>query len=385
MNITLQAIKDYEKNIQDSIQSKLANGQPLTDADVKNYILQDEDIEVMNILNKVMGGESVSGFRMQDFLSTPQAKTLIPRVIIGAMKRAAEPMYMASQFYKPVKYDQGKVVIFPSIGAMRAFDVAEAQEIPAANIDWQTHKNNQIYIGRSGLRLQFDEDVIKQNEFDLMSIMLQEAGRAMARLKEEKAFNEFMSHGWVVFDNNYADPQAKTTGIDYNGVANLTLSVEDLLELLIAVYNNEYVPTDLIMHPLAWTVFARNGLTGAFTSSIMGKPSIEGVNGKYNLGPESIQGRIPFAFNVNLSPFAPIDKDNKTFDIITVDKNNVGVQIVQEGITTTEWIDPSRDLKNIKMIEKYGYGTFNEGRAVAIARNISMEKSYPAPERTHNI
>jgi hypothetical protein len=139
------------------------------------------------------------------------------------------------------------------------------------------------------------------------------------------------------------------------------------------------------MHPLAWTVFARNGLTGALTASLTGKPMVESVNGKYALGPESVQGRIPFAFNVNLSAQAPLDKMAKTFDIIAVDANNVGVKLVQEGIQTTEWVDPSRDIKNIKMIEKYGYGIFNEGRAISLARNISMERSFPLPERVMNL
>lgn len=34
-----------------------------------------------------------------------------------------------------------------------------------------------------------------------------------------------------------------------------------------------------------------------------------------------------------------------------------------------------------KMVEKYGFGTKDEGRAVALAKNISMNKSYPRPQR----
>jgi hypothetical protein len=159
------------------------------------------------------------------------------------------------------------------------------------------------------------------------------------------------------------------------------MSIDDLLDLIIAVYNNEYTPTDLIMHPLVWTVFARNGLTGSLTAPFDRETKREMPNAQFKLGPESIQGRLPFSFNVNLSPFAPIDRAGKTFDVFCVDANNVGVQIVKDELKTEEFRDPSRDLNNVKVIERYGFGTYNEGRAICSAKNISMAKSYATPER----
>jgi hypothetical protein len=321
-------------------------------------------------------------------LATPQAKILIPRIIIGAMRKAADPIYLASNFYKKVRLKSGQAIMFPSIGVMRAHDVAEGQEIPQETIDWQTHKGSMITVGKSGVRVQFTEELMKDCEFDIVGMMLSEAGRAMARLKEQKAFVEWQEHSWDVFNNTLRqeDPinnaDAGTTGVDYNNVMNDTLSVEDLLDVLIAVYNNEYLPTDLVMHPLAWTVFARNGLTGALTTGMSERRAVgEAPNSSFKLGPDSIQGRLPFAFNVNLSPFAPIDKDAKTFDIYCVDANNVGVQIVKDDLTTEEFRDPARDIRNVKTIERYGFGTFNEGRAVCAAKSISMAKSWPTPNR----
>ena len=224
-------------------------------------------------------------------------------------------------------------------------------------------------------------------EFDIIGMMLSEAGRAMARHKEQKAFNEFITHGHTVFDNKLRrqDPKAwaaaGTTGVDYQNNFNDTLSVDDLLDLIIAVYNNEYTPTDLVMHPLAWTSFAKNGLTGSLTAPFEREAKRELPSGGFKLGPDSIQGRLPFAFNVNLSPFAPIDKRAKTFDIMCVDRNNVGVEIVKDDLKTESFRDPSRDINNTKVIERYGFGTYNEGRAVTVAREISMSKSYPTPER----
>ena len=127
--------------------------------------------------------------------------------------------------------------------------------------------------------------------------------------------------------------------------------------------------------------FAKAGFTGALTAPYEREAKRELPTGSFQIGPGSIQGRLPFSFNVNLSPFAPIDRDAKTFDMFCVDKNNVGVLIQKEDITTTQFVDASRDITNLKLIERYGFGTLHEGRAICSAKNISMAKSFATPER----
>nr|DAT71370.1 MAG TPA: Major head protein [Caudoviricetes sp.] len=379
----LDQMEQANAAIQKELQDKLAKGQCLTDAELDQYQLTEDDKKVFGAFGDVLDGKSVPGFDFKDFLASPSAKVLIPRVIIGTMRQAADPIYLASKFYKKIRLKNGQAVMFPSIGVMRAHDVAEGQEIPEETVDWQLHKNSLIHVGKSGVRIQYSDELQSDLEFDLVSVLLQEAGRAMARLKEQKAFDEWLRHGWTVFDNSLRAkiPEAGTTGLDFEGNLNDTLSIDDLLDLIIAVYNNEYTPTDLIMHPLVWACFARNGLTGSLTAPFDRETKREMPNAQFKLGPESIQGRLPFAFNVNLSPFAPIDRAGKTFDMFCVDANNVGVQIVKDELKTEEFRDPSRDLNNVKVIERYGFGTYNEGRAICSAKNISMAKSYATPER----
>lgn len=388
MSKIMDRIKEQEKAVQDAIAGKLSRGEMLNDGEADLYNLTDEDAEVMEVFKKISDGVQVPGFTLKDFLATPQAQVLIPRVVIGTMRKAADPLYLASAFYKKIRLKSGNAMMFPSIGVMRAYDVAEGQEIPQETIDWQLHKSSLIKVGKAGVRVQVTEELIKDSEWDIVGMLLSEAGRAMARHKEQKAFVEWLTHGHTVFDNalRKADPvkfaEAGTTGLDFNGNLNDTLAIEDLLDLVITVYNNEYTPTDIIMHPLAWPVFAKNGLTGGFSAPFDREAKREGTNGSFKIGPESIQGRMPLGLNVNLSPFAPIDKVNKTFDMFAVDRNNVGVMIVQDDMKTEEFRDPSRDIRNVKIVERYGYGTFNEGRAICSAKNISMAKSYPTPERS---
>lgn len=383
----LENIKNYESNIQDSIQAKLNRGEILNDADLKAYKLTAEDEAMLEILDRVQSGQNVPGFDINDFLASPQAKVLIPKVIIGQARKSADPIYLASNFFKKISLKNGQAVMFPEFGVMRAYDVAEGQEVPQESIDWQVNTNNMIKVGKSGLRIQYSEELFKDTEFDIVSMLVSEAGRAMARHKEQKAFTEWLAHSWTVFDNDLRakDPvkyaAAGTTGLDFQGNYNNTLSIDDYLDLVIACYNNGYTPSDLVLHPLAWSAFAKNGLTGGITAPFDRESKRELPNGSFKIGPESIQGRLPFAFNVNLSPFAPIDKKNKTFDMFCVDRNNVGVQIVRDEIKTDSFVDPARDITNIKLIERYGFGVFNQGRAICSAKNISMAKSFPTPER----
>jgi hypothetical protein len=397
MDKFLDNLKQKQVDGNKKIQDKLKNGEPLTDKEMKMYSLTDDDRQYMALLDSVTSGVEIPGFTFRDFLGTPQAKTLIPQVIIGAMRKSMEPVYLASKFFTKIKMKSGQPVLFPSIGAMRAFDVAEAQEIPQATIDWQMHRSRLIYIVKSGIRIQLTDELLSDSDWDIYGMMITEAGRALARLKEEKAYLEWKKHGWTVFDNDlygqyaanktqYAQyAEAGTTGVDYLNNLNNTMSVEDFLDLYIALYNNEYTPTDMVIHPLGWITFAKNGLIGGYSSALDKAVVPESPNASFKLGPESVQGRVPFAFNCNLSPFAPIDKVNKTFDVSILDRNNVGVLIVKDEVTTEEFRDPARDLNNLKMIERYGYGVHNEGRAVCMAKNISMAKSYEQPYRVQNI
>ena len=384
---TLENIKEYEKNIQDNVQAKLAKGDMLTDADLRAYKLTDEDVQMMEVLKRVADGEDVAGFDLNDFLASPSAKILIPKVLIGQARKAADPVYLASNFFKKIRLKNGQAVMFPDFGVMRAYDVAEGQEIPQESIDWQLNTNGLIKVGKSGLRIQYSEELLKDCEFDVVGMLVAEAGRAMARHKEQKAFTEWLSHGWTVFDNNLRklDPvkyeAAGTTGLDYEGNFNDTMSIEDYLDIILAVYNNGFTCTDLVMHPLAWIPFAKNGFAGGLTAPYERETKRELPTANFKLGPESIQGRLPFSFNVNLSQFAPIDKQAKTFDLFAVDRNNVGVLIQKDDIKTDTFADPSRDIYNMKFIERYGFGIHHEGRAICSAKNISMAKSFATPER----
>ncbi len=361
--------------------------QKLTEAQADSLVLNEKEIHAMEAFAKLSEGELADGFALKEFLATPSAQVLLPRVIVGAMREAAEPMYIGSKMLQKIRLKSGQSMIFPSIGIMRAYDVAEGQEIPEDTIDWQTHETPEIRVGKSGVRVRVSDEMISDSQWDIVSMLIKQAGRAMGRHKEQKAFHQFRKHGHTIFDNykRGENPLAGTTGLDKNGNLNDTFSAEDFLDLIIGVMANEYTISDLLMHPLAWTVFAKNELMGNLQANPYGNYPVKGNPGGMKLGPESIQGRIPFGLSVSLSPFIPLDKKSRRFDVYAVDRNNIGVLLVKDDMKTEEFDEPARGLKNLKMIERYGIGILNQGKAIAVAKNISMDKSYAEPMLVKNV
>lgn len=118
-----------QSNLDSIIQDKFKTGAPLTDMEIEAYSVTEDDEKLLSAFKRVIDGERVPGFSLQDFLATPQAKVLIPRILIGAARKAADPIYLASKFFKTVRLKSGQAIQFPSFGVMRAYDVAEGAEI----------------------------------------------------------------------------------------------------------------------------------------------------------------------------------------------------------------------------------------------------------------
>ncbi|SFJ62341.1 phage major capsid protein, HK97 family [Paenibacillus sp. UNC496MF] len=316
---------------------------------------------------------------VKEALTTQDASILIPRVITGMMREAAEPMYIGSQLLQTVRLTEGRSIEFPSIGAMRAHDIGESQSYLEETVDFQLHRTQEVKVGKSGMVVRVTDEMINDSQWDVIGILVRKAGEAMARLKEEKIFIQFSKHGHIVYDNDIRQkyPEAGTTGRDIDGNMNNTMSTEDMIDLFIAVMMNGFNPTDIIMHPLTWSVFFKNDLIHSLSHAALGGSQVTNLS----ISPETVQGRIPFAININFTPFAPFNFDTKKFDMYVVDRNNIGILLVKDPLSTEQFDDPMRDIQTIKVKERYGIGVLNEGKAVATARNLAFARSYPTPDR----
>lgn len=321
---------------------------------------------------------------IKEFLSTPSAKVLIPRLIVGTARKAAEPLYIGSRMFKPINMPHtGDMYKFPSFSTgFRADFVGEGEQYPRMRIDTQEHESAEIRVRKSGIQFDLTEEVVNYSQWDIISMYTEEAGRAMARHKEQQAFYNMKRHGHTVFDNNSANPEAKTTGCDEYGNLNGTMSVEDFLDLLIALHFNGFTPTTVLMHSLVWPMFARQGI---MAGNINQTPQTKESPTSVVLGPGAANGRLPFSLQIELSPFIPFDEEAKTHDLFAVDENNVGVEIVKEALKQMNFDDPERDIKSIKLREMYGLGVLYEGTAIASAKGLRLDQTYPKPPVTRTI
>lgn len=316
---------------------------------------------------------------VKEALSTQDARILIPQVITGMMREAAEPNYVGTNLLQKIRLTDGNSIVFPAIGAMKAHDLGESQSYPMETVDFTLHRSEEIRVGKTGLATAITEEMIEDSQWDVIGILVRKMGEAMARFKEEKAFLQFSKHGNTVFDNDIRQKysEAGTTGMDINGNLNNTLSTEDLIDMFIANMSNGYNPTDILMHPLAWSMFFKNDILDSLTHSALGGSQITNLK----ISPDQVQGRIPFSININFTPFIPFDYQAKKFDMYVVDKSNVGLLVEKRPLSTDQFDDPMRDIQTLKANERYGIGVLDQGKAVSVAKNIAFEKSYPAPDR----
>lgn len=329
---------------------------------------------------------------LKSALSSPELAVLVRQTIIDRLRDTAEPIYVVSRFFDKVRITEGRSIVFPSVGAIRAHEIPEAGEYPIEYPDFQLHEASlEVKVQKVGLAIAVTDEMVEDSQWDVIGIMLKKAGEAMARHKEEKAFREFYRHGHVVFDASYVKEDGTLhddakpggpmegiapTGLDYNGKLNGTLSVEDILDLFLAMMANNKTPTDVLMHPLVWPIFAKNEILGSLSLAAFGAP-----NNRIRLQPEAVQGRLPMDITVTLTPFAGFDRVDKRFNLTIIDRNEVGVMLVKTDLTTEEWDNPARDIRQIKVFERYGFGIYDDGKGIVLAKNIRFDKTWPLPER----
>lgn len=315
---------------------------------------------------------------VSEALTTADANILIPKVISQVVTEAAEPMMLASQFFQKVQLNEGRSMEFIHFGAIRAFEIGEGMEYPnqTLNLTKQGIGTVDVKVKKYGLKVQITDEMISDSQWDVIGLHLKAAGRAMARKKEEVIFHEFNSHGHVVYDVNEFQPgqEGYPTGRGFDGNFNGTLDAENLIDMAVSIMAAGFTPTDIIMHPLCWSLFAKNAALEGSSVAAFGQ-------GTVSSDPKAFNTSNALGLNVIFSPFVPFDQVAKTFDFYIVDRNNIGVIVVKDEISTEQFDDPLRDIQTLKIKERYGVGILNGGLGLAVARNIKFAKTYPAPER----
>jgi hypothetical protein len=226
------------------------------------------------------------------------------------------------------------------------------------------------------------------------------AGRALARLKERKVADLISTQGTILVNNDGGASFRRTTGRDFAGAYNGTLTLDDLFNVWGVMVNSGFMPNTLIMHPFAWKIFSEDGLSKLFgfqngmQNMLYQLPQGNAGNApswanqtmlnknSYVTNPQDIAttytrvpSLFPTQFNIIVSPYMPFTASSNKTDIVFCDINELGILVVDEEVTSDEWTDPSKDIMKMKFRERYGLAVKNDGRGIGILKNITIAKN----------
>lgn len=345
---------------------------------------------------------------LSDAVNTPSAPMAFKRVITEMVQETIEPVLVGTRLLNIVRMDgYGTQVNFGTLGAIGPADLsmAEGQEYPEFSIQ-KGGGTATANIGKHGIAVKITEEMLKFSQWDVMQLHVRQASRALARHKEKLIFNMISNAGIVVFDN--ANPTTaeigRTSGRSITGAGNGSMTVDDFYDMYAKSLERGFTPNVVLCHPLAWAAFVKDPnmraivLEGGPGSWFQGMPnnvypsvsqawkSATKMTGATITNPTkeeregTQQSKIGFpamfpfgGLTVIPTAMVPFDPVTKTTTIIMMDTAEVGALVVQEDPNMEEWKDPARDIVKLKIRERYGFALFNQGYAISIARNISIE------------
>ena len=322
---------------------------------------------------------------------------LIPKVVSQIVRDAIEPTIALTPLLQRINFQVGTSLTFPAMGAFAAADIPEGGEYPEQSMEFAGQVT--ATIGKSGVAVKFTDEMLRYSLFDVMSMHLRAAGRALIRHKEQKVA-DMITGAATVFVDNTSTATASTVrsrGRGTDGLLNGTITVEDIFRMYADMVDSGYVPNAIIMNPFGWLAFALNpqlrqfGMAGNgemfqnFQGAVGAAESfrVGGLNQASNVTDPSqlatTQSRLPAGFpaplNIIVSPFVPYDATNNVTEFWMVDTNELGVLVVDEDVVTEEFDDPARDIRKVKLRERYAVENINNGNAIRSAKGIVVDTS----------
>jgi len=334
---------------------------------------------------------------------------LIPRVISEVVKEAIEPNIVLTPMLQTIAYQHGSQLTFPSVGAITASDIPEGGEYPERSLEFA----GQVVatIGKSGVAVKFSEEMIRYSLYDVMSMHLRAAGKALIRWKEYKVAKLILDTAGstnTLFDNTAnSTTYLHTTGRNANGGYNGCITLDDFFKAYALMVTRGFIPDTLIMNPFAWTIFADEALQrvfgfhngGAMWSHMQGMPGnapqwrSSGMNGLLQntqvTAPQQLAttytnmpSMFPYPFRIVVSPYMPYDATQNVTDMILCNSNEMGVLVVDETVQTETWNDPAHDIMKTKLRERYGMAAINNGQGMGIIKGVYLGKNF---DYGHNV
>ena len=311
---------------------------------------------------------------IKEAFASSDAAALFPKVISRTLREAAEPQLLVTPLLSTVRLGKGRSLEFPAVNAIQAAEIPEGQEYPEQALAFA--KQIEGKVSKKGVKLSFTEEVIADSLWDIVGLHVRAAGRAMARLKEQIALSRFKDAATVVFDNDDAGYD-DTTGLGINGSSNDTIRWDDVVDMAAVLMAEKHIPTDFILHPLMWSVFLKDAIfhMGGAASAVNTSWGYRPANAD-----AALNASAPLGLNVIVSPFvsftAKTSQAAAKSDIFLIDRNEIGTLLVKDEMSTDQFDDPSRDIRQMKMKERYDIVMLGDGEGITVAKNVNLARNY---------
>lgn len=361
------------------------------------------------------GGLDIKGnpYTISDALSTPDSHLAVQRVVTEIIQEAVEPtlighLLVDNMFTTERGTSQVTIRTLGSLGGVD-FEIAEEGEYPEIGLNRGQQNTLQAQYGKYGAKIKISEEMIQSSQWNLIDQWIRKTVQALARYKEAKIFKMIADFGTVVFDNQ--DPTnatlGRTLGRDIHGQGNGSMTTSDLVDMYSHLLTQGYRPNVILVHPLHWAMFAKDpiireaGLARGDISQWLNSQvsplnpykyitgwtgatkAAHGDSQRLTQEEQNLLNReapvVPAyagpltGLTLLVSEYVPYNEATNTADIIMLDTRNTGVLITNEPLVIDNWDEKANDMKVFKLREKYALAMYEQGRAVAIAKNISLE------------
>jgi len=138
------------------------------------------------MIRNVNGDFSKGRISIKETIMSTDTVTLIPRVIEGQLREAAEPEYLATRFMNVINVEGGNgstVYVVPIVGEVTAKEVTEDGRYQEDSVEFSTLENSQleVRVKKIGLKIRITEEAISDSSWDVLGINIRKMGTAMAR------------------------------------------------------------------------------------------------------------------------------------------------------------------------------------------------------------
>lgn len=368
------------------------------------------DAQLDNAKNLLQHGTDAEGefMTVEDALNMPNAGLVFKRAIEEVILAPMQPNLIGAQLIRTTFVEQGgRSISVRTLGAVDLIDFTVPEEGEYKEISAATGGGSilELKFAKFGCKFKISEELLEYSTWDLINLQIQQIVNAMARFRDKAIFNMLFSRGIRVFDNkNPSDALVgRTVGRDITGAGNGSMTFEDLITMYSVVQQSGYTPNVLLCHPLHWAMFAKDpilrnaGFMKGDISQYLG--TMMNDNSAYNHAPYSpklgvrreltpeehvaLDRSTPTLPSYNpisgitilTSPLVPYNETERTGDILLLDTNNSGILAISEPLNLTEWDEQRNDLKVIKFREKWALDVVDNGKAIAVAKNISFDSN----------